>query len=83
MISFGAQGSLAHRIKQTDPFRVLGGKVGHSPCLRFKVYHDLLDISEQHPFWLWLILILAPQNYSIRIFTHLKLCPADAIHIFK
>ena len=28
-------------------------------------------------------LTLQPPNYSIWIFTHLKLCPADAIHNFK
>ena len=28
-------------------------------------------------------LILYPANYSIGIFTHLKLCLADAIHNFK
>ena len=28
-------------------------------------------------------LLLLPPNYSIKIFTHLKLCLADAIHNFK
>ena len=29
------------------------------------------------------ILTFQPSNYSIKIFTHLKLCLADAIHNFK
>ena len=33
--------------------------------------------------WLFCVLTLQPTNYLIGIFTHLKLCLADAIHNFK
>ena len=47
------------------------GKLG----LFSRMYYDALMHRE--------VLTLYPPNYSIAIFTHLKLCLADAIHNFK
>ena len=40
-------------------------------------------MNDKDKAFLDLFLTLQPPNYSIWIFTHLKLCLADAIHNFK
>ena len=46
----------------------------------FKSFYTCTYIST---IFYFIILTIQPPNYLIRIFTHLKLCLADAIHNFK